>query len=471
MSRGFWRGRGPIVVIVGAAFVAYTTHSLLRYFSFHAPAYDLGFFDQLTSNLSAGRGWSSSFVAYDFRGQHWEPILLVWAQLYRVVQSPVWLLVVASAGLAAAPWAAWRLARRWLGEDHPGAVIAALATALSPLVLRAAGFDYHSEALTPVLALLALEAASRRRWLAVAACCAVLTLLKEDAFLVVAGIGWIIFVVERRRAGLLITAVALAGFVAVVGVYMPAVRGGAPSDLLARYAYLGAGGHATTPGAIVTGMATHPSTWVAHLLSAGPLEGLAVALVPLALLPLLSGWALLAPLPPLLLALLSNSPFQSTLVLQYGIEAFPLLLACALLGWRRVARIRAVGAALLARRRLLGAVAVAGVVLAVPLSVDLRGRLNDMTGVGRSVAVNALLSEVPSSASVSASTGLVAHLSDRPEVTEFPPPGSPAFVVIDTGGDVSAKSQAAGYSDAVQRLEVSYRVVARVDGVVLWERT
>ena len=46
---------------------------------------------------------------------------------------------------------AWRLARAWLGAGW-AAPVAALASALDPLVDRGAAFAYHSEALTPLLA-------------------------------------------------------------------------------------------------------------------------------------------------------------------------------------------------------------------------------------------------------------------------------------------------------------------------------
>lgn len=466
MSGGWWRGRGPIAAIVATCLVLYVGHDLLRFLTFHAPAYDLGFFDQLTDNLSAGRGWTSSFIRYDFRGQHWEPILLVWAQLYRLVATPIWLLLISGTALALAPLAAWRLARSWLGTAGPAPLIAALATALSPLVLRTAAYDYHSETLTPVLALLALEAAARRRWLLVVALCAVLAILKEDALLVVAGIGWLIWRGQGARGGLALTAAALAGFAVLVGEYMPGLRGGRFGDLLARYAYLAPG--ATGPFQVLRGIAVHPGIWFGHLLTAAPLEGLAVALVPLGLLPLLSGTALLAVVPALAVSLLSSDPYQSSLQLQYGAEVFPLLLACALLGWRRL-RDRAPGA----RRvpsRLAGGLAVAGLLVSAALSLNLRTYVTDSLGLGRAGAVRGVLGRVPPGVAVAASTQLVPHLSDRPVITEFPDVGAARWVVLDSLGQPSQQSLDAGYRSTAQDLPRDFRLVAAAAGVTLWER-
>lgn len=469
MSEGRWRGRGPIAAIVAACLVLYVGHDLLRFLTFHAPAYDLGFFDQLTSNLSGGRGWTTSFVSYDFRGQHWEPILLVWAQLYRLVQSPIWLLVISGAALALAPLAAWRLARCWFGPAHPAPLLVALATALSPLVLRTAGFDYHSEALTPLLALVALEAASRRRWLAVAAACAVLILLKEDAFLVVAGIGWLIWRVEGRRGGLLLSAGALVGFALVVGVYMPGLRGRQTGDLLARYAYLAGGGHAVGPLDVLAGLVSHPFIWLGHLFSAAPLEGAAVALLPLGLLPLLSGSAIVAVVPALAVALLSADPFQASLQFHYGAEVFPLLLACAMVGGRRVRAWHLPSQRDL--RRSAVAVGYGGVVAAALLTVNLAARATDVGGIARAAAVQSVLGRIPPGAAVAASTNLVAHLSDRPAITEFPDVRGARWVVIDSLGAPSAHAIEAGYGAAAAQLPRFFHVVASGAGVVLWERS
>ena len=469
MSRARWTGRAPVAIIVALCLLLYTGHALLRYASYHSTAYDLGFFDQLTANLGSGRGWSSSFLDYDFRGQHWEPILLVWAQLYRIVASPVWLLVVNSVALALAPLAAWRLARAWFGTGSLVAPVAAVAAACSPLVLRTAGFDYHSEALTPVLALLALEAASRRRWLALAACCGVLVLLKEDAFLVVAGIGWLVWRAEGRRAGLALTAAALAGFVLVVGVLMPAFRGNRGGDLLERYAYLGSGGHAASPLDIAGGMLSHPLTWLNHLAATASLQGLAAALLPLALLPLFSGWALLAVLPALAVALLSNDSLQSALQLHYGAEVFPLLLACALLGWRRVE-------AMAARRALRfpapGALfAAAGIIAAMVLVADLPGRVADASGLDHGADARQVLNRVPAGVAVAASTDLLPHLSERPVITEVPDIRGANWVVVDTARAPTLQALAAGYRSTLDNLPHEFHLVATAGSVSLWRRS
>ncbi|MGE0058241.1 MAG: DUF2079 domain-containing protein, partial [Dehalococcoidia bacterium] len=67
------------------ALVAAWQFSLLafeRHDNFQSNAYDLGFFDQIIWNTSQGRFFETSFVDYNFLGQHFDPILLAFAGIY-----------------------------------------------------------------------------------------------------------------------------------------------------------------------------------------------------------------------------------------------------------------------------------------------------------------------------------------------------------------------------------------------------
>ncbi|MFN2451097.1 MAG: DUF2079 domain-containing protein, partial [Candidatus Dormibacteria bacterium] len=455
---------------------------LARYLSYQAPAYDLGFFDQVVERTARGHAWQSSFLSYSFLGQHFEPVLLLPAALDRLTPSPIWLLVIQAVALGLAPVAAWRLGRAWLGPW--GGWAAALATCLSPLLIRAALFDFHAEALTPAVALFALDAAARHHRVRFALLLAFLALVKEDALLVAAGAGWIAWCADRRSLGLALSVAALAGFALVVGVVMPHERGGAPGDLADRYAYLGG----RSVSAMLRGALTAPSRPLGRLLGRDGLAGLATAALPLALLPLGAGWALLGAVPPLLVALLSADPDQARLLYHYGLESFPLLLACALLGWRAVLRRRggltipprsvAPQSARRAERRrtgsgrllgslLVGASLVVSVALALPALADRLGHVS----LARHAQVERVLAGVPPAAEVSAQTGLVPHLSARASIFEFPSGFGTRYVVLDDLGPVSDQARAAGY--ATRRAQLSgagYRPIRRAAGVTLWIR-
>ncbi|GAC1569849.1 MAG: hypothetical protein NVS3B18_01480 [Candidatus Dormibacteria bacterium] len=480
--------RLPPREVIGIGFLALLTGlgalgaELARYLSYRSPTYDLGFFDQVVEQTAGGHYWHSSFIAYSFLGEHWEPVLLLPAALDRFAPSPVWLLGMQAVALGLAPVAAWRLGRAWLG---PGAGwAAALATSFSPLLARAALFDFHAEALTPALALFALDAAARNHRLRFVLLLGSLALIKEDALLVAAGAGWIAWCADRRVLGLLLAAAALAAFAVIVGVVMPSERLGAPGDLADRYTYLGG----RSVGAMVRGALAHPGRPLGRLGSRSSLMGAGVALLPLAALPLLAGWPLLGALPALLVALLSADAGQASLRYPYGLESFPLLLACALLGWRallgsrgelaRPPRVIAPRAAARGSRprqlsgRVVGTALVATTMLGAALvsAPTLADRLGHLS-LARHAAVEWVLAGVPPQAEVSAQTGLVPHLSARARLFEFPAGFGTSYILVDDRGPISDQARAHGYAARRAQLPgAGYRPMRSAAGVTLWVR-
>lgn len=453
---------GPLLIAAVVTLVSFAV-SALRFYSFYMPAYDLGFFDQVASNTANGHLMLTTFLPYSFLGEHWSPIFGLIAQLYRIVQTPIWLILVQSIAFGAAAIAAARLARVWLPGRPHAPVIAALAMAVSPLLTNAAPLGFHTEALTPAVALFALEAAATRRRLRFVLLLVLLAAVKEDALLVAAGGGWVAWRADRERLGLIAVPLALAGFLAVVLVVMPFFRGGQPSDLAASYAWLSPG--STSIGTDLRAGLTHPGAVLAHLVSAEALRGWAVALLPLALLPLLSGWAVLGAVPPLLVALLSDNPVQGTVQMQYGLEAAPLLFACALLGWRRIPPLPVVWR--LAPAALVAA-SVAGYTIVVATSGGQYLDPGEVAMISKFSAIKAVLDRIPSNAPVAASSGVVPHISDRQEVFEFPGGLGLPYIVLDVKGPFSSESQD-GYDQAVARMPGwHYRVAGSGGGVTLW---
>ena len=447
------------------------TVGVLRYLTYHAWAFDLGYFTQVVDRTAAGHPFATTFAPYNFLGQHWEPGLIVLAPAALVVSTPLLLIVVQSIALAAAPVAAWRLARVWVGGDVVPAA-ACIATAVSPLLASAAAYDFHTESVTPALALFSLDAAARGRTRAFLLLAGALLLVKEDAMLVAAGVGWIAWRATGRREGLAVAAAGVVAFAVAVAVVMPAFRGGQPGDLAARYAYLGA-----TPLAAAASLVSHPLDVITHLTGSAARLGWLRALGPLAFLPILAGAPLLGVLPVLGVALLSDNGNQASLDLQYGLEAFPLLVACAIIGIRRLGTI--VDTVRGASRVRMVPVAAGALVVAALATYVLSARLPggrafdvaSVSGLDRRDAVEAVLARVPDGKPVSASSGLVAHLADREQVNEYPMRPTGAYVVLDSqvwgAGDPRSD---AGPDPRLRLAATGYHVVCSGGGVTLWAR-
>lgn len=448
----------PWCLGLAAAAVLFTVE-LLRWASFHSTAYDLAFFDQVVWSASAGHGLSSSFVGYSFFGQHLEPALLLLVPLDRIHATPVWLFAAQSLALGLAVVPLWALTRCWLGTRR-AAVIASAAYLLQVGVARAAGFDFHTEALGVPFVFLALYGAARGSTPLLLIAGTVPLLCKEDGALVSAGAGVLAYLVHRRRAGLVLAGGAVVAGAVEVLVLMPRLRDGAPGDLIDRYRYLGA-----TPGSVVSHLLTEPQSWLGHLLSAPAGPALLLALAAVGLLPLLRPATLLAVLPAMLVALISADPFQSGLRLQYGLPATPLLVAAALAAWRGRPG-RRIGAA--APALLLGGAALTWL-LAAPLPWGPGPDRVELDGAGRLAAAGAVLSRIPPGVPVAATGSVLTHLAERPTIYELPAGVGVEWIAVDEDGAVSDDSRAAGYDGAVSSLPGrGYSLVAEGGGVALW---
>ena len=429
----------------------------LRYASFHSTAYDLGFFDQVVWNAAHGHGLASSFLAYSFFGQHFEPALLLFVPLYALHATPLWLLLGQSVALGLAVVPLFALARGFISERLAWLLVAAYLLQLA--VSRTVAFDYHTEALAVpfvFLALLALKNRCPRLFIAAG----ILPLLcKEDGALISFALGVFALLLFRRRIAVVLSAFAITWGAIVLLAIMPAYRHGMPGDLIARYQYLGA-----SPAEVALHLFTQPGTVLAHMATDGAPLALLLTLVGLGFLPLLRPWLFLPALIPLGPGFLSADPDQARLAFHYGIGGVPLLIVAALLGLQRIAagkRWSTAGA----RALVTGSVAV--FVIFSPLPRALHTELPELS---RQSSVKAALSQIPQGSSVAASTSLVAHLSERHVIDELPcGAGHTEWVVVDHARAPSSNSQEHGYATAIAGLPaLGYRRVADSGGVTTW---
>ena len=401
----------PAMGLAAAVSLVFFGYAFGRWVTVQSSALDLAYFDQVVWNASQGHGFMSSFAPYPFFGQHFSPALALLVPLYWIHPSPLWLLGAQSAALGAAVVPVHLIARTWL--SHRAALIACLIYAAQPFVIRAVGYDFHTEALAvPFVfwAILGAVRVSRSGDIALVLAGSAPMLCKEDGALVSLGIGFLALTVFRRRAGLVLVAVALVYGLVVTTVVMPALRGGQPGDLVSRYSYLG-----STVPEILVGLVSHPQVAALHILSGGPLSAIALMLAAVAFLPLARPVAVLAAVPSLLLELLSSHLQQSTLMDQYGLQPGPLVFVAAILGWVRISP--ALGAWL----RRPAAIRLAPALFVVSPAFLLL--VAPVPGVGSWDSgrdAMALASAVPPAAPVGASSGLATMLAERRTIAVLP---------------------------------------------------
>lgn len=430
------------------AVAVFSAFAVSRHRVYESTAYDFGFFDQIVWNTSRGDWFETSFLEYNFLGQHFEPILLLFAGFYRLGGGPETMLLAQSlfAGSAAIPL--FYATRRMTGSPVAGLSLS-LAYLLNPALHRALDFDFHPEVMAFPFVFGALYfVAARRPWAATTAILPVL-LLKEDMAILVLGFAAILWLSQYRKQAWVLGVTGLTWIVVVMFILMPSFRDG-PSDLNQRFAYLTRDTEPATllPVSVWRGMdrlatSTAPGVFELEV----TLSGLAV----------LHPAAMLAAVPAASNGL-SDHAEQSRLDLQYAVAPLALSIVAAayalgdIANGRRLARavrgssshIRMVagGAALLL-------VSTASFFASSPYS-PLAERKAPEAAHRQAIAI--ALDQIPAGASVSAQGTLLPHLSQRREVWEFPDLRESEYVIVDSSLPVTAQARAAGYESVLSTL-------------------
>lgn len=451
-----WSGALTWLAASGAALV-FAGFALQRHAHYESTAYDLGFFDQLIWNTAHGRWFESSFTDYSFLGQHFQPVLLAFAALYRAGAGPEALLAVQSAAVALAAVPLFEVVRRLTGDRVAGLLVA-LAYLFSARLHAALDFDLHPElfALPLAFTAFALLVAGRARLAGLALLPTLL--LKEDMALLVAAVGLVFVLRGERRVGGALVAVGGAWLVLVVGVLMPAFRGGVESDLLARYGYLELGASAS---ALVRAVPR-----ALEQIAGPPALGVLALHAESAFLGLLSPAGMLAAAPVTFANALSEHRQQARLELHYVTLPLALTWVAAALGLERLARGGGRSRARTAASAALAASVVA-FLLASPFSP--RAARPQPTEAHRAVIAEAL-ALVPEGVPVSAQGTLLPHVSQRVEVREFPDVrDSTQYAVIDPSLPVTQQALEAGYLERIEQMPArGFERVFDRDGVVVF---
>lgn len=390
-----------------ALFLLYAAVGARRQALIRTTGYDLGIFEQavkayaqLHAPVAPLRG-----DGFNLLGDHFHPVLVVLAPLYRIAPSPYTLLFAQAALLALAVVPLARRARQALGRR--AAHVVAFAYGLSWGIASAVAFDFHEVCFAVPLVSYALEALALRRWRAAVAWAAPLLLVKEDLGLTLAAIGGYIAWKGRRRLGLATAAAGLLGSALEFKVLMPFFS---PAGTYAHAANLD-----PAHGSLLATLAFAPLDAVRPEVKA---TTLVLVFAPAALIALRSPLAWLA-VPTLGWRMLSQNAFHWGTSFHYTAVLMPVVLAAmtdALAPYRRP------GDAL-ARRHVRASLATtAAVTLVLIPSFPLAQLVHRSTwrSTAHVAAARDLLRRIPDGATVAASNRLVPQLTSRTDVVLFP---------------------------------------------------
>jgi uncharacterized membrane protein len=215
------RGERLAVAMLVVCFAgAYALYGLVRHRQFGSGAYDLGIFDQAVWHLSRFEAPASSISGFsNVLGDHFSPIIVLFAPLYWLVAAPETLIVAQASLFAVSIIPVFVFLRDRLPRGS--AIALSAAYALFWGLQRAIEFDVHEVAFAPAFIATAILAMDRRQWPLFWAALVLIVLVKEDLIPLVTCFGLLLIVTGERRRGAGLVAASLATFVVVVTLVIP----------------------------------------------------------------------------------------------------------------------------------------------------------------------------------------------------------------------------------------------------------
>ncbi len=425
---------------------------------------------------------------------HFEPILFLISLFYLVAPNPKTLQIIQTLVVASGAFPAFWLARLRFRNEFASVGIAALYL-LYPALQWATIFDFHAVTLTASLLLFTLYFMYTRRTVLLFVFALLSMGCKEEIPVIIGLYGlWSIVFQRRVRSGLAL--IMLAAVWTGVGLYVVHISSPTGHSLLASR-YDGVGGSALK---IAKNILLHPKQILKeHVLEHDHLFYLRTLFAPNAYLALLAPWVWVLALPTLALNLLSDYPNQYSGLYQYDAEMIPALIfstieAIVLIIWvvqsilirfrvqveaqdnttpsapaRRVRWVVHSGLLLL----LICSVAFSAVRADYQRGVAFAQGLKWPVPKAHFSNAQAIIDMIPQSASVSAQSNLVPHISQRSRIYQFPYGDTVAdYVFLDASSDVTPFGNSGDYINEAKSVLVNghYGIVVARDGYLLLKR-
>ena len=479
--------RRPHVAVAGlvATFASvFAVLSVVRHRGFHTAKYDLGNMTQAVWSAAHGelfRVTDPDGAIVSRLGSHVDPILGLFAPLWRIWPRPEMLLVVQALVVATIAIPAYLLARRWLADERLAVAFAAVAL-LVPAVQWATLFDFHPVTLAAPLLLWCIWAAVEQRNVALGVLAVLAMMTKEQVGLALVFLGlWMAVTLGRRRAGALLATAGLVWTAIAVSVVIPHYNAGGTSALLEdRYGTLG-----NSVGGVLKAIVTRPWDVIQIVVSADRGVYLLALFLPLLGLSLRAPLLAAGALPDLVLNLLSSKSLQHDIAFHYSAVIAPFLLAAAILGLKGLRdgeRPRMLGRLVAAPKRvatgLVLAAAISGYVLGplpfwqyVPGGSD--NRVDEFAVGSHAAVLRQAVALVPDDVAVSAGNRIGGHLATRRVLVAFPVIADAGYVVVDTTvPDVGDDRDPVAHAAAVAALQTrsDFTRVFDNDGVLVFQR-
>jgi len=294
-------------------FLAFTALSYYRHVNLQTAFFDFGLEQQVLWNTSNGNWFVSSPEVQNYLGDHFSPILVLPALVYRLFPGALTVFILQTLAVTFAIAGIYKLAK-WHLQSDKWAVLIMLIFSVFGGVTGVLNFDYHPISFAMPLLVWGIYWYLRRPGSLLGISLLVLaTLCKEDVgiFTGMFALSRLVFYRDRKAGVLAVYSFSIA--LLALFVIIPHFRN-EPSDTLLRYAELGDSG-----GAIVKTLLTQPVFVWNYLAKSVHFSYLLKLFLPVAFLVVLAPKQAFILIPSLLVNLLANSPQQNSAMVHYDV--------------------------------------------------------------------------------------------------------------------------------------------------------
>lgn len=478
-----WHKNPSLKLLLGSAIAFWGICMVLllhRYFTFYA-SYDQGIFNQVFWNGIHGRFFQSSLssalstnvvhqgqfpdVSYHRLGQHFTPALLLWIPLYAIFPSPVTLSVLQVTLVTAAGLVLYLLARQYLEPPLSALIVVSFYGANAVIGPTLANF--HDVSQIPLFVFTLLLAMEKGWWWLFWIFSVLILGVREDAGVVLFGVGVYMILSHRfPRRGLIVCVLSFGYMLVLTNLIMPLFSADISQRfMMERFGQYAEGDEASTLQ-IIWGMVSNPLRFIQQLFTpfGRTITYLLGQWLPLAFIPAIAPASWMIAGFPLLKLFSAQGMSVLAMTIRYAMTVVPGLFYGSILWWSKQQQ-KSPEAELPSPkfRRFWVACICLSLIFTVtsnpnrtlyfliPDSIQPWVYVSLAEQWPRSQNMRSLLAEIPPDASVAGTTYLIPHLSSRRQVLRFP-----LYQLINDQGQLVAMDYIIADLWQLQRYQVAF---------------
>ncbi|MGC8927145.1 MAG: DUF2079 domain-containing protein [Myxococcota bacterium] len=316
--------------------IVFSYLSILRHTRLNSAMYDLGLFDQIIYNIAHGRLFASSIKGFNYLGDHFSPILLIFAPLYWIWEDVRILLIAQTVIISLAGYYAGMLSYN-LTKDLRLSAAFGLAILGNTNVMLITLFDFHPETISIPLFMYIIYNFSLQKQSRVFIASIIALTIKEDVAITITLMGIAFAIIVKDIRYLILSLIGSIYFLLVMKLFIPYFRPKTYSGdylYIERYAYLG-----KNMKEVIISIISNPISPIIKMGTFIKVKVLLRLFYPTLFLSFLSPVFLIVIFPILYINWIANYPPQFALKYQYLNIVIPFIIGSSIYGFLKLREI------------------------------------------------------------------------------------------------------------------------------------